>query len=177
MEAHHNKEIAAIFRRMASVEGEHRDEIARRAGDALVEGRPASFSWTGPDGPEATDFSQLHYLMTPRQALRLARFNEERAVKYYEAVAEAATDPAIAAFAGKWPRTSAITWPGSINGWPNSPRTSRGGTRIRTRLSIRNEAGDALARQNGPAFNPPRPAPDARRRAPRRARRSGAPFP
>ncbi|MGD0186045.1 MAG: ferritin family protein [Roseiarcus sp.] len=101
MEAHHNKEIAAIFRRMASVEGEHRDEIARRAGDALVEGRPASFSWTGPDGPEATDFGQLHYLMTPRQALRLARFNEERAVKYYEAVAAAAIDPAIAAFAAE----------------------------------------------------------------------------
>jgi rubrerythrin len=101
MEAHNNKEIAAIFRKMASVESEHRDEIARRAGDALVEGRPASFSWTDPDGPEATDFGQLHYLMTPRQALRLARFNEERAVKYYEAVAAAASDPAIAAFAAE----------------------------------------------------------------------------
>jgi rubrerythrin len=101
MEVHNNKEIAAIFRKMASIEGEHRDEIARRAGNALVAGRSATFSWTGPDGPEAIDFDQLHYLMTPRQALRLARFNEERAVKYFEAVAEAATDPAIAAFAGE----------------------------------------------------------------------------
>ena len=99
MEAHNNREIAAIFRQMASIETEHRDEIARRAGDALVAGRPASFSWTGPDGPEAVDFERLHYLMTPRQALRLARFNEERATKYYEAIAEAATDPAIAALA------------------------------------------------------------------------------
>jgi rubrerythrin len=99
MEVHNNKEIAAIFRKMASIEAEHRDEIARRAGDALVAGRPATFSWTGPDGPEATDFQRLHYLMTPRQALGLARFNEERAKTYYEAIAEAATDPAIAAFA------------------------------------------------------------------------------
>lgn len=101
MEAHNNKEIAAIFRKMASIEAEHRDEIARRAGDALVAGRPATFSWIGPDGPETIDFGELHYLMTPRQALGLARFNEERAAKYYEAVAEAATDPAIAAFAGE----------------------------------------------------------------------------
>ncbi len=101
MEVHNNKEIATIFRKMASIEGEHRDEIARRAGDALVAGRPATFSWTGPDGPEAIDFAQLHYLMTPRQALELARFNEERAVKYFEAIAAAATDPAIAAFAAE----------------------------------------------------------------------------
>ncbi len=101
MEVHNNKEIAAIFRKMALIEAEHRDEIARRAGDALVAGRPATFSWTGPDGPEAIDFDQLHYLMTPRQALGLARFNEERATKYYEAVAAAATDPAIVTFAGE----------------------------------------------------------------------------
>jgi len=99
MEVHNNKEIAAIFRKMASIEAEHRDEIARRAGDSLVAGRPANFSWTGPDGPEATDFEGVHYLMTPRRALTLARFNEERAVKYFEAIAAAAVDPQIAAFA------------------------------------------------------------------------------
>jgi rubrerythrin len=101
MEVHNNKEIAAIFRKMAQIEGEHRDEVARRAGDALVGGRPASFSWTGPDGPEAIDFQAVHYLMTPRRALMLARFNEERAVKYFEAIAAAATDPEISAFAAE----------------------------------------------------------------------------
>ncbi len=39
--------------------------------------------------------------MTPRQALRLARCNEERAAKYFEAVAAAASDPPIAAFAAQ----------------------------------------------------------------------------
>ena len=101
MEVHNNKEIAAIFRKMAAIEGEHRDEIARRAGDALVAGRPASFSWTGPEGPESIDFEDIHYLMTPRRALTLARFNEERAVKYFEAIAAAAIDPRIAAFAAE----------------------------------------------------------------------------
>jgi len=101
MEVHNNKEIAAIFRKMALIEAEHRNEIARRAGNALVAGRPASFSWTGPDGPEAIDCADVHYLMTPRRALMLARFNEERAVKYFEAIAAAAIDPQIAAFAAE----------------------------------------------------------------------------
>jgi rubrerythrin len=99
MEVHNNHVIAEIFRKMAKIEGLHRDEIKRRAGDALIGGRPASFSWLAPEGPEAIDFHEVHYKMTPRQALMLARHNEERATKYFEAIAEAATDPEIKAFA------------------------------------------------------------------------------
>lgn len=99
METHNNHTIAGIFRKMARIEGMHRDEIKRRAGDALVGGRPASFSWLAPEGPEAIDMHDVHYKMTPRQALMLARHNEERATKYFEAIAEAADDPEIKAFA------------------------------------------------------------------------------
>ena len=99
METHNNHTIAGIFRKMAKIEGLHRDEIKRRAGEALVGDRPASFSWLAPEGPEAIDFSDVHYKMTPRQALMLARHNEERATKYFEAIAEAATDPEIKVFA------------------------------------------------------------------------------
>jgi rubrerythrin len=99
MEMHNNRKIAAIFRKMARIEGLHRDEVARRAGDALVGGRPASFSWLSPEGPEVIDFSEVHYKMTPRQALMLARHNEARAVAYFEAIAAAAGDSEIAAFA------------------------------------------------------------------------------
>ncbi len=101
MEVHNNREIAAIFRKMALIEAAHRDEVARRAGNALVDGRPASFTWTGPEGPETIDFEEVHYLMTPHRALTLARFNEERATKYFEAIAAAATDPEIATFAAE----------------------------------------------------------------------------
>ena len=99
METHNNHVIAEIFRKMARIEGLHRDEIKRRAGDALVGGRPASFSWLAPEGPEAIDLGEVHYRMTPRQALMLARHNEERATQYFEAIAEAADDPEIRAFA------------------------------------------------------------------------------
>lgn len=101
MEVHNNRKIAAIFRRMAQIEAEHRDEVARRAGAALVAGRPASFTWIGPDGPETIDFEDVHYLMTPHRALMLARLNEERAARYFEAIAAAATDAEIAAFAAE----------------------------------------------------------------------------
>jgi len=101
MEVHNNREIAAIFRKMAKIESEHHDEIARRAGDTLVAGRPANFTWLGPEGPEAIDLQDVHYLMTPYRALMLARFNEERAAKYFEAIASAATNPEIAAFAAQ----------------------------------------------------------------------------
>lgn len=101
MEVHNNREIAEIFRKMALIEAEHRDEVARRASGALVGGRPANFSWTGPEGPETLDLEDVHYLMTPHRALSLARFNEQRAVEYFEAIAAAATDPEIAAFAAE----------------------------------------------------------------------------
>lgn len=101
MEVHNNKEIAEIFLKMAAIEAEHRSEIVRRAGDALPTGVPANVSWTNPDGPEAIAFEDVHYLMTPRQALLLARFNEERAARYFESISAAATDPQIAAFAAE----------------------------------------------------------------------------
>lgn len=99
MEVHNNHRIAEIFRKMAHIESLHRDEIKRRAGDALIGGRPASFSWLAPEGPESIDLGDVHYKMTPRQALMLARHNEERATAYFEAIAEAAADPEIRAFA------------------------------------------------------------------------------
>lgn len=99
MEVHNNRTIADIFRKMAKIEGQHRDEIKKRAHASLVAGRPASFSWLAPEGPEAIDLHEVHYKMTPRQALMLARHNEERAVRYFEAIAAAAIDPEIRAFA------------------------------------------------------------------------------
>lgn len=99
MDVHHNHEIAEIFRKLAAIESEHRDEVARRAGDAHIPDSPVKFSWIAPEGPETTEFEELHYLMTPRQALMLARHNEERAVKYFETIATTAVDPEIAAFA------------------------------------------------------------------------------
>jgi rubrerythrin len=101
MEVHNNREIAAIFRKMAEAENTHRDEIALKAGGALAAGLPASFSWICPDGPEVKGFQDVHYLMTPYHALKLARHNEECAVKFFDAIAQSAADPEIKAAAAE----------------------------------------------------------------------------
>lgn len=88
MLTHHNTEVAALFSRLARIEGLHRDQIATRMGWT----RPpdtASFGWETPEGPETTDYGDLHYLMQPYHALRLALHNEERAALFFEHFAAA----------------------------------------------------------------------------------------
>jgi rubrerythrin len=99
MDVHNKREIAEIFRKMAEIEGKHRDEIQRRAADARVDADLVRSSWFGPSGPEAIPFEDIHYLMSPHQALHLARRCEESAVAFYEAIATTALDPQVRRFA------------------------------------------------------------------------------
>ena len=88
MSTHHNREVAELFAKLARIEGKHRDQIAAqmgwtRAPDAAV------FRWETPEGPETTDYGELHYLMQPWHALKLAEHNERRAVEFFERFAAA----------------------------------------------------------------------------------------
>jgi len=83
MAAHNNREVADLFARLARIEGKHRDQIAARMGRAAAPGTPV-FRWETPEGPETTDFGELHYLMQPWHALKLAEHNEQRAVEFFE---------------------------------------------------------------------------------------------
>ena len=95
MEVHHNAEVAGIFRRMAALEIQHHDEIRARAGDLLVGGKKARYSWIFPDGPEVTEFDKVHYLMSPYQALDIAKRNEQRAAVWFETISKQTADPEI----------------------------------------------------------------------------------
>ncbi len=95
MEVHNNAEVAGIFRRMAELEMQHHDEICARAGDLLVGGKKARFSWILPEGPEVTEFEKVHYLMGPYQALDIAKRNEQRAAVWFESIAKHTADPEI----------------------------------------------------------------------------------
>ncbi|WP_298422009.1 ferritin family protein [Rhodoblastus sp.] len=130
MEVHNNREIAAIFRKMAAIEGQHQRKIVDRAASAGVDDK-TSFSWIRPSGPEAIDFEDAHYLMTPNQALQLARFNEQRAVAFFEAVARKASDGQVRAFALELAKEERqhVVWldqwlqqfPETENGWDEDP--------------------------------------------------------
>jgi rubrerythrin len=88
MATHHNREVAELFAKLSRIEGKHRDQIAAQMGwtrtpDAAV------FRWETPEGPETTDYGDLHYLMQPWHALKLAEHNEQRAVEFFDRFAAA----------------------------------------------------------------------------------------
>jgi rubrerythrin len=80
--SHNNPEVAALFRRLASQEQLHANEILRTMGwtQAPVPSHP-------PD-PEAPAYDETHYLMQPWHALRIALDAEQRAHDFYAALAQ-----------------------------------------------------------------------------------------
>lgn len=88
MAAHNNREIAELFGKLARIEALHRDQIMKQMGWTAA---PPShtFEWTTPEGPETTDYGDLHYLMQPYHALKLAEHNERRAVEFFAELAAA----------------------------------------------------------------------------------------
>ena len=83
MDTHHNAEVAELFAKLSRIEGKHRDQIATQMGWT----RPpdtSAFRWETPEGPETTDYGDLHYLMQPYHALKLAEHNELRAAEFFE---------------------------------------------------------------------------------------------
>ncbi|GJL81826.1 MAG: rubrerythrin [marine bacterium B5-7] len=89
METTNNPEVAALFREMARLESEHahRLEVAAE-GESLPAIDPWELDFGDEDPPEAVDYSATHYLMTPYQALTLVLKAEQRAVDFFQRVAE-----------------------------------------------------------------------------------------
>lgn len=83
----HNREVAKLFGKLARIEGLHRDQILQKMGWSEAPD-PAAFRWETPEGPETTDYGELHYLMQARHALTLALHNEQRAAVFYEQAAQ-----------------------------------------------------------------------------------------
>lgn len=91
MEAHNNDEVAKFFTTMSKVEGIHAENLRKQAIEMNLGELPKlSSRWNAPDGPESIDFEDLHYMMSVRRALLLARHNEERAVVFFQDIAEQA---------------------------------------------------------------------------------------
>jgi len=100
MEIHNNREVAALFRKMAGIERKHAARIMVEMGwkdtPALPSGKP---SWEGFEAPETTPGDEVHYLMQPYHALQLALLNEQRAERFFARLARAATVESVRAAA------------------------------------------------------------------------------
>jgi rubrerythrin len=83
MAAHNNREVADLFAKLSRIEGKHRDQILEQMGWSAA---PAActMNWETPEAPETTGYGELHYLMSPYHALKLAEHNERRAVEFFE---------------------------------------------------------------------------------------------
>jgi len=87
-------ESAAFFRRMAALEGRHREQLeAQRSelfGDAPVQQKDA-----GPWEVEVPDYAAIGSSVTLREALEIAHKAETAAHDYYAAAMEYAADPKV----------------------------------------------------------------------------------
>lgn len=96
MEVANNEEVAALFRRLAEIEGKHVAKVHTLAGDdPLPHIAPWDLHWRGQAAPEAPQFDDVHYLMTPHQALELALQGECYAAEFFADVAANARDATV----------------------------------------------------------------------------------
>lgn len=94
METHNNREVAALFRKMADIEGKHAQQIMAEMGWKTMP-RPVAVSWEGFEAPETAPGDEVHYLMQPYHALELALANEQRAERFFAGLARAATTASV----------------------------------------------------------------------------------
>lgn len=101
MEVHNNRDVAALFRRLAAIEQIHARRIMAdmhwKAPPAPPP--PGSDAWGGLEAPETTPSDEVHYLMQPYQALALALAAERRAVAFFDRLARSVGDERVRAAA------------------------------------------------------------------------------
>lgn len=87
METHNNREVAALFRKLAEIEKLHVDNVNDISeGHTLPHIAPWEYSWEAPESPEAPSVSAegLHYMMHPYHAIAMALEAERRGVDFYD---------------------------------------------------------------------------------------------
>ena len=95
MEAHNNREVAELFRKLSRIEQRHADQIMEQMGWKQAPPSVADVRWQGLEGPETGDPTELHYLMQPYHALQIALHNETRARDFFSHLARVTKDPGV----------------------------------------------------------------------------------
>jgi rubrerythrin len=97
MEVHNNREVAELFRKLSRIEQIHADQILEQMGWKQAPATAADVRWQGAEGPETADPSELHYLMQPYHALKIALHNEKRARDFFAHLAKTTKDAGVRA--------------------------------------------------------------------------------
>jgi rubrerythrin len=103
MEVHNNPEVAGTFRKLAHYSRLHAQEIRDHSmGHSLPVIAPWDFGWESMEGPETADISEVNYMMTTAQALKIAMGNEQRAHDFYFEISKLSPDEAVRALAAEF---------------------------------------------------------------------------
>jgi rubrerythrin len=94
LESHNNREVAALFRKLAQVEALHAKRILIEMRWPSLPKLPVAHALEG-DAPESAPFDSLHYLMQPWHALEIALECELRAQSYFEGIASGNAPQAV----------------------------------------------------------------------------------
>lgn len=103
MAAHHNREVADFFSRMAREASLHLAEVAEiAAGMTLPQLKAWEFEWPDVEAPETGSYEDVHYRMSQREAIKLALANERAAEQFYRHTAETSSDSETARIAAEF---------------------------------------------------------------------------
>jgi rubrerythrin len=95
MEMHNNADVAELFRRMAAIETRHAAQIMQKMGWDHAPAAATAPAWEGFDAAETIGADDVHYLMRPWHALQLALGAEQRAERFFGALARGTDDPSV----------------------------------------------------------------------------------
>lgn len=95
MEAHNNPEVAELFRKLARIELLHGEQVLQAMGWDTPPPHSGDFRWQGTEAPESGERGELHYLMHPYHALRIAHHNEQRAFDFFGRIARGPGNAAV----------------------------------------------------------------------------------
>jgi len=96
MEAHNNREVAELFRKLARIEQLHADQLLEEDLSRRPPSLPSGgMRWDGGEGPETAAPGELHYRMQPYHALQIALECEKRANRFFADFASSATDAKV----------------------------------------------------------------------------------
>ncbi len=95
MEMHNNADVAELFRRMAAIEGRHAAQIMQQMGWEHPPSPAPAPAWEGFEAAETVGVDDVHYLMRPWHALQLALSAEQRAERFFGALARSTADESV----------------------------------------------------------------------------------
>lgn len=96
MDIHNNTEVARLFRKLAEEEKSHIERVDERVGGGeLPHIAPWELKNFETEALSLTGAREVHYMMTPYHALKLAHRAETRSLAFFTQVAETASDPEV----------------------------------------------------------------------------------